>query len=127
VVSETFNFNGSQNENNSFRPLDMNNNEIRSNNGNLTLTTTASSGTGLITMAAKADVDITGTSCSMLSQSGVNVGAVYTNPGVVELEASTILGFTGAALQSGTSGGNSGQHLRINLNGTFYKIKLEND
>jgi hypothetical protein len=28
---------------------------------------------------------------------------------------------------SPTAGGNTGDHLRINLNGTFYKIKLEAD
>ena len=38
----------------------------------------------------------------------------------------TNLTFTGAALQSNTSGGNSGEHLVITLNGTQYKIKLEN-
>lgn len=34
--------------------------------------------------------------------------------------------FTNAALQSNTSSGNSGEHLVITLNGTQYKIKLEN-
>jgi hypothetical protein len=38
----------------------------------------------------------------------------------------TNLNFTGAALQSNTAGGNSGEHLVITLNGTQYKIKLEN-
>ena len=37
------------------------------------------------------------------------------------------LSFTGTNIQSATSGGNSGQHLRIKLNGTFYKIALQND
>jgi hypothetical protein len=32
----------------------------------------------------------------------------------------------GANLLSGTAGGSSGQHLKININGTNYKIKLEN-
>lgn len=32
----------------------------------------------------------------------------------------------GANLLSGSAGGNSGQHLKININGTDYKIKLEN-
>jgi hypothetical protein len=45
----------------------------------------------------------------------------------IELSTAQDLKLTGAALQSGSSSGNSGQHLRINLNGTFYKIKLEND
>jgi hypothetical protein len=33
----------------------------------------------------------------------------------------------GASIQSNTSSGNSGEHLRILLNGVYYKIKLEND
>jgi small nuclear ribonucleoprotein (snRNP)-like protein len=37
-----------------------------------------------------------------------------------------ILDFNGASLQSNTSGGNSGEHLVITLNGNQYKIKLEN-
>jgi hypothetical protein len=36
------------------------------------------------------------------------------------------LALTNATI-SPTAGGNSGNHLRINLNGTFYKIKLEAD
>nr|WPF46843.1 MAG: hypothetical protein [Lake Baikal virophage 14] len=35
--------------------------------------------------------------------------------------------FTGTNIQSATSGSNSGQHLRIKLNGTYYKIRLEDD
>lgn len=35
--------------------------------------------------------------------------------------------FTGAGLQSNSAGANSGQHLRIKLNGTFYKIALLDD
>ena len=37
------------------------------------------------------------------------------------------LTFTGTNIQSATSGGNSGQHLRIKLNGVFYKIALQVD
>jgi hypothetical protein len=53
VLGEVFNFNGNQNENNSFRPLDMNNQEIRSNTGDLTLSATASTGTGNINLNPK--------------------------------------------------------------------------
>lgn len=35
--------------------------------------------------------------------------------------------FTGGNLKFASAGLNSGQHLRINLNGTYYKIRLEND
>jgi hypothetical protein len=53
TVSEVFNFNGAQNENNSFRPFDMNNNEIRTASGDLTLTASASSGTGNAILQSK--------------------------------------------------------------------------
>jgi hypothetical protein len=36
------------------------------------------------------------------------------------------LNFVGAQLQSNSAGGNSGKHLVITLNGSTYKIKLEN-
>jgi hypothetical protein len=50
---EVFNFNGGQNENNTFRPLDMNGNALRSNTGNLVLEATNSVGTGNINLTAK--------------------------------------------------------------------------
>jgi hypothetical protein len=53
----------------------------------------------------------------------------YTN-GSIDLKVNDTTGdilFTGTNLQSNTAGGNSGQHLRIKLNGTYYKIKLEDD
>ena len=45
----------------------------------------------------------------------------------IELSTTQDLKLTGAALQSNTASGNSGEHLRILLNGVYYKIKLEND
>jgi hypothetical protein len=108
-----------------FKPINVVGNSIRTSQGDITLDTTASTGTGLITMSAKADVDITGTSCAVSSVSGGNTGALFTNAGSVELEATNTLIFTGAGLQSNTAGGNSGEHLVITLNGVVYKIKLE--
>lgn len=71
--------------------------EISSNNTNLTLQTSSIiSGQGDIIIAP--------------SQNGSANGQLV---------------FTGASLQSNTSGGNSGEHLVIVLNGTTYKIKLE--
>lgn len=43
----------------------------------------------------------------------------------IENKTSSLV-FTGAALQSNTSSGNSGEHLIITLNGTQYKIALQN-
>jgi hypothetical protein len=45
----------------------------------------------------------------------------------IELSTSQDLKLTGAALQAVTSGGSASQYLRINLNGTYYKIALDND
>jgi hypothetical protein len=47
------------------------------------------------------------------------------NSGYTEI-ATNILRFTGPNLQSNSAGGNSGEHLIIELNGAEYKIKLEN-
>jgi hypothetical protein len=51
--SEVFNFNGGQNENNSFRPLDLNSNALITSSGDLTLNATGSSGTGAVNISAK--------------------------------------------------------------------------
>jgi hypothetical protein len=53
VLQETWNFNGGQNENNSFRPLDLNNNPLRTTLGNLEINTVASTGPGLLNLITK--------------------------------------------------------------------------
>jgi hypothetical protein len=97
-VLETFNFNGAQNENNSFRPLDMNNNDIRTSTGNILLTGTLSSGAGSIELKTK---DAT---------AGSGTGLIL----------------TGNTLLSGSAGGHFGQHLCLTIGGTVYKIALLN-
>ena len=126
AVNTFIQINGVDNEVNVLKNIDMGGNSVITNTGDMTISTTTSAGTGLINIFAKADVDITGTSCAVSSVSGVNTGALYTNAGSVEIEATNTLTFTGAGLQSATSGGNSGQHLVITLNGVQYKIRLEN-
>ena len=99
VVSETFNFNGAQNENNSFRPLDMNGNGIRTTTGSMEINTSASSTAGaVLTLATKDNV------------AGSGAGLVL----------------TGNTLQSANAGLHFGQHLVITLNGSVYKIALLN-
>lgn len=60
---------------------------------------------------------------------GFNVGTTFLevndNIGSFTFNTSNLV-FTGAALQSNTSSGNSGEHLVITLNGTQYKIALQN-
>lgn len=139
VVSETFNFNGGQNENNSFRPLDMNNNAVRTTTGDLTLNATASTGTGHIILQPKlaGEVQIAGAIAQLTNPAGqlniaanTNISMSGNNITETSLTTHTIatpsLVFTGAALQSASSGGNSGQHLVITLNGVVYKIALQN-
>ena len=98
VVSETFNFNGGQNENNTFRPLDLNNNDIRTSTGNILLTGTLSSGAGSIELKTK---DAT---------AGSGTGLIL----------------TGNTLLNASAGGSAGTHLCLTINGTPYKIALLN-
>jgi hypothetical protein len=59
----------------------------------------------------------------LIQSDGVNNGSIE----LKTLDATGDLIFTGTNLESGSAGGNSGQHLRIKLNGTYYKIQLLND
>jgi hypothetical protein len=84
VISETFNFNGGQNENNSFRPLDMNTNAIRE-------ISTATAKTSLVVDNAVVGANATLTQSNLtinatglsatpvlnLNQSGVGSGILY--------------------------------------------------
>jgi hypothetical protein len=59
--SLVFRLNGADNENNSFRPLDMNGNNIVTNSGDMTITTSASAGTGTMTLTSKGAMSQTAT------------------------------------------------------------------
>jgi hypothetical protein len=65
------------------------------------------------------DADAVGSAVPYISATG---GSMTLSVG----ESSDLI-LLGAGIESATSGGNSGQHLRIKLNGTFYKIALQND
>jgi hypothetical protein len=68
------------------------------------------------------------------SNKPVNINAYGSNTNILILDPASnkmsfttgALNFVGASLQSNTSGGNSGRHLVITLNGTQYKIQLLN-
>ena len=87
TLSEVFNFNGGQNEINSFRPLDMNGNDIRSTSGNLTMNATLSTGTGQV--------------------------QIQTKPGTLGSGAGLFI--SGNTMTSTTAGGSSGHHMCITL------------
>lgn len=67
TLQMTFTFNGAQNENNSFRPLDMNGNEIRTTLGNVVIQGNVSTGNGEIQLISK-----TTTGTISLDAGGVN-------------------------------------------------------
>jgi hypothetical protein len=209
VNSLVMRMNGADNENNSFRPLDMNGNAVRTSTGSLAIDTASSTGVGAITITPKAgqaltipssadatndyirinpqttantqqllmtatdtgtnfansinllnlqnrpyielkadfggainkslQIDINGAGSTNNSitaydgQTNLPFQIIANNPtgnGSIELvcDTNTSAGgdliFTGTNIESGTSGGNSGQHLRIKLNGVYYKIAL---
>jgi hypothetical protein len=203
---EVFNFNGGQNENNTFRPLDMNGNALRSNVGNLVLEATGSIGTGTISLAPKAGASVlipssaepttdfirinpqvsANTQQLLMTATDAGTGFInsislnnsqyapsielkadfgspersitisadgnaglnsivgfdlqanaplvidtsgYTN-GSIELKVNDTTGdliLTSANIESASRGSNSGQNLRIKLNGVYYKIQLYDD
>jgi hypothetical protein len=58
TLQMTFTFNGAQNENNSFRPLDMNGNDIRTTTGNILINGNTSTGIGNATLQSKSGAQI---------------------------------------------------------------------
>jgi hypothetical protein len=59
-----------------------------------------------------------------------NDAILWSSDGSVELRPNDVAGdliFTGTNLEFNTASGNSGKHLRIKVNGTYYKLRLEND
>jgi hypothetical protein len=152
---QVFNFNGGQNEVNSFRPFDLNGNALKTASGNLPIDARASTGTGSINVTPKTGgdftVDCNSTGRILMSATPSNlfnlnsagcfitggqfvvnaslnqsIGLITSGTGDINLTTADRLIFTGANLQSANSGGNSGQHLVIQLNGVQYKIALQN-
>jgi hypothetical protein len=114
VNSEVFNFNGAQNENNSFRPLDLNGNALRTTTGDMSITTASSSGNGDLTITAKrelqllsagdditistasstggGDIDITGKSGSITTITATAIALNSTGGGGINLNSSGLVG-----------------------------------
>ena len=89
VNSEVFNFNGGQNENNSFRPLDMNGNNIRTTTGSLTMTSVGSSGTGDLTLSAKNVATLTGLGVAITSTGTAGDAITLASAGNINLIPAT--------------------------------------
>jgi hypothetical protein len=84
VLSEFFRFNGADGENNSFYPIDMNNQAIKTSTGSLALSATSSTGTGQITLAPKTGSNLTiattpsGTNKTIISVDGTQTSMTNT-------------------------------------------------
>ena len=74
--------------------------------------------------AGASDVDMSGN--NILQVNNVDVSSVSGLGGDLAFVAENLT-FTGAGLEDVSAGSSSGQHLRINLNGTFYKLDLLDD
>lgn len=84
---------------------------------------------GSINLTSVSNVNITATGDNLTMTAGSGMLLETTGTGTnIEFKPETTAGgivFTGTALQSATSGGFSGEHLVITLNGVQYKIRLE--
>ena len=121
AVSTFLQLNGVENEVNCLKNLDMTGKSIISNTGDMLINTATSTGTGNLSVQAKG-----------FSQFGGETGFtnLYNTNGDINITAGGVasdLILTCPNWESSTSGGNSGQHLRIKLNGVYYKIALQND
>ena len=98
AVSEVFNLNGAQNENNSFRPLDMNGNGIINTSGSLSVGCSTSSTAGAtLTLATKDNV------------AGSGAGLIL----------------SGNTLITAVAGVASANYLTLTINSVVYKIALQ--
>lgn len=79
-----FRLNGADNENNSFRPLDLNGSILKTSTGDLTIDASASSGTGTITITPKVAGNLIFQNLPT-SVAGLPSGAVWNNGGVLNI------------------------------------------
>jgi hypothetical protein len=99
---EVFNFNGADNENNSFRPIDLNGNVLKSSTLNLTIDATSSSGTGNIIISPKVNTGV-----STLRMTGSVVGdemVVEKNTNFADFFQTGGTGTTNAQMRLGNGG-----------------------
>lgn len=84
TTQNVFTFNGADNENNSFRPLDLNGNALKTATLNLNIDASASSGTGQIILTPKAGSVIILNNLPT-SSAGLPAGAVWRNGSVLNI------------------------------------------
>jgi hypothetical protein len=78
VNNLVFRLNGADNENNSFRPLDLNGNSLKTSTGDLPIDATASTGTGNITINSKGSIGLTSVANDIDLNSNTTIAAAKT-------------------------------------------------
>jgi hypothetical protein len=84
VLNEVFRMNGADNENNTFRPIDMNGQDLKTSSGNMGISASSSSGTGTITITPKSGGGLILQNLPT-SSFGLPAGSVWNNGGVLHI------------------------------------------
>jgi hypothetical protein len=128
VSSLVMRFNGADNENNSFRPLDMNGNAIRTSGGSLLIDTASSSGSGDIAITSKGTTSLFSGGALTLTAS---TGGIYLSTSVGNINCLKTLDMNSQtisnALRYGVTGGfgTNGQTLiSQGASGSYYSFTL---
>jgi hypothetical protein len=122
VTQQVMLFNGADNENNTFRPLDLNGNDLKTSSGNMGISTAGSTGTGTLTLATKSNAGTTFTS-SLGTAATQNIkinpyDSLYTNS--VTLTATDGSGFINS-IQLGNVPSNPFIQVKRNFGGAIQK------
>jgi hypothetical protein len=128
VSSLVMRFNGADNENNSFRPLDMNGNAIRTSGGSLLIDTASSSGSGDIAITSKGATSLFSGGALTLTAS---TGGIYLSTSVGNINCLKTLDMNSQtvsnAFRYGVTGGfgTNGQTLiSQGASGSYYSFTL---
>ena len=85
TLAEVFRMNGADNENNSYRPLDLNGNALKTATGNMDITTIGSTGTGNLTISSKANLTETALGVAITSTGTAGDSITLTSAGNINL------------------------------------------
>jgi hypothetical protein len=97
--SLVFRMNGADNENNSFRPLDMNSNDITTSSGSMTIRSTSSTGTGNLELTSKNLTTITSNNTISITNSAGSGDINISTGGAIKLQdgGTTVLDLNSAS------------------------------
>jgi hypothetical protein len=107
-----FRLNGEDNENNSFRSLDLNGNDLKSSTGDMLITTTASTGTGLLGLTSKGSLTLNAPTANQPIQFNSDVINLQNTNNVTAVQNHTSSLATTSNIADITS------YLKLQLNGT---------